>query len=878
MQHVSILHGSPSKSVNITKHQAVCCQVILKTGDKYLRSNNLLVLICASLAMVGGIKKEQIRIRHYVRRSVNISIDLEFRGEGVLEKVHLIGDHIASETSPLHLLDEVRSIYSGAVFNILSETAGRPLSPPSIREWRVHFPDAIEAENAATSGSLGTKDKEKRLPFPSATHPRRRAAELTVVTSASVSLHESFQVRLEPRTENRVMIETPAEKEYKNFITHRALTFDASDSISIPAVSNVERLSADSTSVTVITPLEPTEAVLTTCSTVQSVIERPKVVLSMSTSFEEMQALDAEPSTPRQISQQESKLNRNRLCIRRFPEFERPTFSPIDVGSQCTSAIWATDVDSEILIVSANLVAVTDDDAGQISPGPGIDQETQVSMILAPKVTQSHATVSAIPVVSTESSQTMLSSTPPLSTHAFSHMNMQPVLERDMSVQHTEAVSHSMLRVGITQTGGERNPILSASSFSHAAVLSPFDGRGLFCIINYTHAIDHGNNTAISQHGLACQTDFYRRELQTQSFSHSTLVSPEALTVVVTTSFPEILLRSKANVPTNTSRIKSVEGMLLESHPKVTCTDFACQVSYSEQAALQLETFKVSDIMGEIEAIVAVVLPGNKPELALADTVIHFQEASTGSAERRSLALGMTGDVKMLPGIETDRPSRVDKTAGLGSALSLRAEAFQDLVVPVRSHQDSSTFTIKPVPDLRLYRIPLHHAHFYPVEEPEAKLSSAKLSVIPYLGIATKKIDGIDSSTQVTIDEGHFKLPTNMVHEGVGTTQPLLERVRLEAIQLSHVASTVDKGVLVESILVPEATQTEYFPESNLPEERDRGYEEIFDVPAVAVLDEDATSVEADTSMATEPISPTSQVPLYAIRKKAKDLWEDESD
>jgi hypothetical protein len=298
-----------------------------------------------------------------------------------------------------------------------------------------------------------------------------------------------------------------------------------------------------------------------------------------------------------------------------------------------------------------------------------------------------------------------------------------------------------------------------------------------------------------------------------------------------------------------------------------------------------LETFKVSDIRGEIEAIVAVVLPGNKPELALTDTVIHFQEASTGSPERQSIAVGTTGDVsasqhletETLPGLETDRPSKVDENAGLGNALSLRAEASQDVVVPVRSHHDSSTFTIKPVSDLRLYRIPLHHAHFYPVEEPGAKLTSAELSVIPYLGIATEEIDVMDSSTLGIVDEGHFKLPTNMVHEGVGTTQPLLERVRVEAIQLLHVTSTVDTGVLVESIHIPEATETEYFPESNLLEKTDRGYEEIFGVPAVAVPDEDAASVEADTSVATEPVSPTSQV-LYAIRKKAKDLWEDESD
>lgn len=99
---------------------AQMCQIVINVVGCSLNSRQMVTLVCASLAMVGGLSKTDIKVRHFLRKGPRLAIDLEIYGANSPIAVAKIGEHISLESSPLHSLRELKNLFSGAIFHVLA--------------------------------------------------------------------------------------------------------------------------------------------------------------------------------------------------------------------------------------------------------------------------------------------------------------------------------------------------------------------------------------------------------------------------------------------------------------------------------------------------------------------------------------------------------------------------------------------------------------------------------------------------------------------------------------------------------------------------------------------------------------------------------------
>ena len=172
------MHSQSDVGPGETDTGRVCCQLTVKSGDRYLPTRDFLILVSASLAMVGCLKKDQIAVRHYIRKSLLLTMDIEFIGSSVEGAVRAIGEHIANGDSPLHTLPELKQIYSGAVFHVLANATHDDAGRPPLRHWSMSQSDP----------GFRRHTHETIVPMPRVTEARRLLNPLPVIGLSCVSV------------------------------------------------------------------------------------------------------------------------------------------------------------------------------------------------------------------------------------------------------------------------------------------------------------------------------------------------------------------------------------------------------------------------------------------------------------------------------------------------------------------------------------------------------------------------------------------------------------------------------------------------------------------------------------------------------------------
>ena len=172
------MHSQSDVGPGETDTGRVCCQLTVKSGDRYLPTRDFLILVSASLAMVGCLKKDQIAVRHYIRKSLLLTMDIEFIGSSVEGAVRAIGEHIANGDSPLHTLPELKQIYSGAVFHVLANATHDDAGRPPLRHWSMSQSDP----------GFRRHTHETIVPMPRVTEARRLLNPLPLIGLSCVSV------------------------------------------------------------------------------------------------------------------------------------------------------------------------------------------------------------------------------------------------------------------------------------------------------------------------------------------------------------------------------------------------------------------------------------------------------------------------------------------------------------------------------------------------------------------------------------------------------------------------------------------------------------------------------------------------------------------
>lgn len=127
--------GNPANGnttgMRVTGPISTRCQLKLKMSERYMETSNVLLVISASLAMVGAIARKQVRIVHYIRKGFDMAVDIDIIDIDSLRVCECIGGNFVNDQSPLHVLAELRHLYKGAAFRIFMK---KPGLPPQVSE------------------------------------------------------------------------------------------------------------------------------------------------------------------------------------------------------------------------------------------------------------------------------------------------------------------------------------------------------------------------------------------------------------------------------------------------------------------------------------------------------------------------------------------------------------------------------------------------------------------------------------------------------------------------------------------------------------------------------------------------------------------------
>jgi hypothetical protein len=109
----------PWKDESLASH-SVPCQLIVLTGDRYIITKDIISLILDAFASLSQTDVKAFVVRHYIRRSMRLVVDLEICHMRALDMARIIGENVANENSILHRRHDLQTIFSGAILHILS--------------------------------------------------------------------------------------------------------------------------------------------------------------------------------------------------------------------------------------------------------------------------------------------------------------------------------------------------------------------------------------------------------------------------------------------------------------------------------------------------------------------------------------------------------------------------------------------------------------------------------------------------------------------------------------------------------------------------------------------------------------------------------------